>query len=104
MAKVGDKVWYTRRDYPGGTTITTVLPATIIEIGKKKIKIRLDKPHTPLKWGFVSGKPLTETWVEPHNIGLPMRKDYRRAAGCMITIIVGFMFFIGVLTFLTIVI
>ncbi len=105
MAKVGDRVRYMRLDYPGGTTLTAVLSATIVKIGKKKIKIRLDKPYTPIKKGFTHGKPITETWVEPHNIGLPMRKDYRKnASGCLTLIVVGLTMLIGCLTLLTIVI
>jgi hypothetical protein len=75
MVQVGDRITYTRRDYPGGTTIISMLPATVVKIGPKKTKIRLDKPHTPIKKGSEAGNPIIETWVEPHNIGLPMRKD-----------------------------
>ncbi len=99
MGKVGDKVKYIRKEYPGGTTLMTVLSATIVKVGKKKIKIRLDKPYTPIKKWFKRGKPFTEVWVEPHNIGLPMRKDYRKnASGCLTLIVVGFIILIGCLT------
>lgn len=103
--KVGDKVGYTRRDYPGGTTLTRRLSGKIVKFGKKKVKIKLDKPYTSVKRGFRRGKTVTEVWVEPHNVGLPMRKGYRKGAfGCLTLVIVGFLFLIGCITFVTIVI
>ncbi len=101
--EVGDRVTYTRIDYPGGTMDINVMSATVVKIGEKRIKIRLDKPFTPLRYGFKFGKPIIETWVEPHSIGLPMRKDYHRA-GCMSVIIIGFIVLVGSLTLLTLII